>query len=175
MATSQVTPMTPSDTGDGFQDRGQITFSVNYPAHSPRVDSPLFIKTKKLLNTASGGKCFICGRTAKETKVPHEAHHHPIMYSMMDVVDWTIFAVEAQRGDYGSGPQKFPWANFDPKNPVSFVDDMRYNGILLCKNHHTGPNMGVHVLPWPLFIAQKYAKAGYKFSDSEIIIHSTST
>ena len=54
---------------------------------------------------------------------------------------------------------------------MDFVDDMLAQGMLLCKEHHTHPETGVHVLPWPIFIMQRYLKAGYKFNNLETIAH----
>jgi hypothetical protein len=48
---------------------------------------------------------------------------------------------------------------------------MTLNGMLLCKEHHTGKETGIHYLPYPLWIAQKYGKEGYKFNDVEVIHH----
>ena len=65
----------------------------------------------------------------------------------------------------------FGWGSFDESNPYSFVDDMNVNGRLLCKAHHIGKDEGIHDLPEPVWLAQRYGKEGYKFSDIEIIHH----
>ena len=46
---------------------------------------------------------------------------------------------------------------------------MSVNGLLLCKKHHTGKDEGIHDLPHPLWIWQKYAPEGCKMSDVEVI------
>ena len=58
-----------------------------------------------------------------------------------------------------------------PFDPYVFVDDMRVNGRLLCKQFHTGPDEGIHALPYPIYLAQKYLVEGYKFSDIEVVHH----
>jgi hypothetical protein len=65
----------------------------------------------------------------------------------------------------------FAWGSFDESNPYTFVDDMNCNGRLLCKAHHIGRDEGVHALPEPVWLAQRYGKEGYKFSEIEIIHH----
>jgi predicted restriction endonuclease len=54
---------------------------------------------------------------------------------------------------------------------TQFVDDMTVNGMLLCKAHHIGKDEGMHALPFPIWVAQKYGKEGYQFSAVEIIHH----
>lgn len=159
-----------ANSGDGFTDNGVIKFSINFPPNEERKDTPLFTRTKKLLAKAVSNRCYICGRNAKESKAPLEAHHHPIMRAFMPIVDWVLFAKEAKEGIWGARIASFDWAKFDPLNPVTFVDDMRYNGMLLCVDHHRTQNQGIHNLPYPLFIAQKYAKEGYVFSGNEVIV-----
>lgn len=58
-----------------------------------------------------------------------------------------------------------------PVDPYAFVDDMTVNGRLLGKQYHTGTDEGVHALPEPVWLAQKYMVEGYRFSDIEVIHH----
>ncbi|UNJ99715.1 hypothetical protein [Ralstonia sp. RRA.1] len=58
-----------------------------------------------------------------------------------------------------------------PADPYLFVDDMTVNGLLLCKQHHTGKDAGIHDMPFPLWIAQRYAIEGYQFTPNEVIHH----
>jgi len=48
---------------------------------------------------------------------------------------------------------------------------MEAQGLVLCKDHHTHPETGIHTLPWPLFVMQRYLKSGYKFTPTETIQH----
>jgi hypothetical protein len=94
-----------------------------------------------------------------------EAHHFPIERSFAEMIDWTEGS--QIRKDFPD----FEWGSFDASNPYTFVDDMTQNGRLLCKVHHIGKDEGVHALPEPIWLAQRYGKDGYKFSDVEIIHH----
>jgi hypothetical protein len=58
-----------------------------------------------------------------------------------------------------------------PADPYLFVDDQLVNGRILCKAHHTGKDEGIHDMPFPLWIAQRYLKEGYQFTPSEKICH----
>ena len=69
----------------------------------------------------------------------------------------------------------FDWHNFDPAKPGEFVDNMVAQGLILCKEHHTHPETGIHTLPWPIFVMQRYLKDGYKFNDLEVIHHDRET
>lgn len=139
-----------------------LKVDVLLPGHDDRVTTSLFLRTKKNLAEKVGNKCFVCGRTPEEVGAPHEAHHHPIERSFAEMIDF-----ELVKKDFPN----FDWESFDPKNPYSFVDNMEHNGLLLCKEHHTAVDAGIHDLPFPIWIAQKYGKEGYKFSEIEIIHH----
>lgn len=148
-----------------------LTVDVNIPGHDPRVTTPLFSRTRKLLLERDGARCYICGGTAEQTGHPLEAHHHPIERSFATMIDWGLFAADCTAGVWGPHAQAFDWSKFDPADPYSFVDDMTVNGRAICKAHHTGKDEGIHDLPFPVWIAQKYGKEGYQFSKVEIIHH----
>ena len=147
---------------------------VNVPVHPLRVTTALFERTRPQLLAREGQVCWICGRTAAETGHPLEAHHHPVERSLAEMIDWPRFAADCQAGVWGPYAQAFDWATFlgaQPFDPYVFVDDMTVNGLPLCKDHHTGYDQGIHCLPYPLWLPQKYGKEGYRFSDVELIHH----
>jgi hypothetical protein len=143
------------------------TLKVDYivPGHDPRVTTPLFTKSRKLLINRDGGRCWVCGGTAEDTGHPLEAHHYPVERSFAEMIDWSEGS--QIRKDFPG----FGWGSFDEADPYSFVDDMTINGRLLCKPHHTGADEGIHDVPHPIWVAQRYGKEGYKFSEIEIIHH----
>lgn len=147
-----------------------LVVDILLPGHEARVTTALFEHSRKALLERDGARCFICG--CGEDKVgPLEAHHSPVERSLAGEVDWDAFATQAKAGLYGPNAQAFDWTGFDPADPYTFVDDMRVNGLLLCKEHHTGKNAGIHAMPWPLWIAQRFAREGYQFSATETIHH----
>lgn len=147
------------------EERETLAVDVNIPGHDPRKATPLFERTRKVLIEREGGRCWVCGRTAEESGHPLEAHHHPIERSFAEMIDWAPNSLI--RHDFPN----FDWAHFDPADPYAFVDDMTVNGRLLCKDHHIGRDEGIHALPYPIWLAQRYGRAGYQFSDIEIIHH----
>lgn len=153
------------------EEKETLVVEVEIPEHADRVTTPLFTRTRKLL-LAAGARCWICGRI-HTSEDPLEAHHHPIERCFAEEIDWELFKKDAQAGEWGPKIQAFDWDHFDPKDPYTFVDDMTVNGMLICKAHHTGKDEGIHMLPFPIWVAQKYAKEGSKFSDVEIIHHAT--
>lgn len=146
-----------------------LSVSVNIPQHAERKTTALFERTRKMLIDREGARCFICNATAEEAGHPLEAHHHPIERSLAEMIDWDAFKAAAVAGHLGSQIQAFDWANF--ADWTQFVDDMTVNGLLLCKAHHIGKDEGIHALPYPIWIAQRYAREGYQFSDLEVIHH----
>lgn len=151
------------------EEKETLSVDVYIPGHEPRTTTALFERTRKLLMERGGGnRCYICNRNAIQVGTPLEAHHYPIERSFANMVDFSPHS--RLRRDF---PQ-FDWAHFDaqvPMDPYLFVDDMTVNGLPLCKQHHTGKNAGVHMLPHPVWVAQRYGQEGYKFSDIEIIHH----
>ena len=149
-----------------------LSVEVNIPQHAERGSaSALFVRTRKLLIEREGDRCFICGATEHESGHPLEAHHHPIERCVAELIDWPRFIADAKAGHWGPHVQAFAWDEFDPANPYTFVDDMTANGLLIDKGHHIGKDEGIHTMPFPLWIAQKYARDGYQFSPAEIIHH----
>ena len=144
------------------EEKNTFQVDVFLPGHEPRTTTPLFSRSR--LHLIERDKvCYICGRTADETGYPLEAHHKGIERSFATApMDW-----ELVKKDFPD----FAWSTFDESKPLDFVDDMLAQGMLLCKEHHTHPETGIHVLPWPIFIMQRYLKAGYKFNDLETIVH----
>ena len=152
-------------------ERETLAVEINIPAHADRVTTPLFRETREKLLARDGARCWICGQTAEEIGHPLEAHHWIVERCLAEMVDWVLFMRQAVAGDYGPHAQAFDWKNFDPADPYSFVDDMLANGRMLCKPHHVGRDEGIHALPYPLWIAQRFAREGYQFSKIEVIHH----
>lgn len=151
------------------EEKNTFQVDVNIPGHEPRVTTALFSHTRKLLIEREGGRCYVCNCTAEESGHPLEAHHYPIERSFATMIDW---------GPHSLIRKQFPdfdWINFDSSDPYKFVDDMTINGLLLCKAHHTGKDEGIHCLPHPVWLAQRYGTDGYKFSEIEIIHHADQT
>jgi hypothetical protein len=157
------------------EDKLTLQVSVNIPGHDARgAASALFVRTRKALLEREGGKCWLTGLTAEQLGGPLEAHHYPIERCFAEGIDWVRFANDAKFGHWGPYASAFDWNAFfaaTPFNPYVFVDDMTVNGRLLGKQYHTGKDEGVHMLPEPVWLAQKYMVEGYQFSAVEVIHH----
>jgi len=154
------------------EEKTTLEVDVEIPRHDDRVVTALFRKTKRFLMKVGGllgftikrepGRCWICQKTEAEVG-PLEAHHFGIERCYIDAaLRWDIIA------------QDFPlfdWKTFDPKHPETFVDAMDAQGILLCKEHHTGKDTGIHMLPFSIWIIQRYLADGTRFNPNEVITH----
>lgn len=160
-----------SDVTQNHEEKETLSVDVIIPGHAPRVTTKLFTESKKALLERDGARCWICGRTAEESGHPLESHHHPIERSLAEMIDWDRFKADCIAGLWGEPARNFNWDKFDPTDPYTFVDDQTVNGRILCKAHHTGKDEGIHDMPYPLWICQKYGREGYKFSEVEIIHH----
>ena len=166
-----------------------LVVDVFEPGHEARTVTATFRSTKRELERQLGTpRCFICHADVEEAREPLEAHHVVIERCYTEGVDW-----DKVKADFSTfepeliealGKSKhmlaqwlyriasFDWANFNPKSEddaYKFVDSMLANGLMLCKKHHTGKDEGIHYLPFPVFIFQRYAKEGFKFSPTEVI------
>lgn len=143
-----------------------LTVDVITPGHEPRKTTELFRKSKDELKASQHPPCcWICGRTEAELGAPLEAHHDGIERSFAEgEIDW-----ERVKADFPN----HDWSTFDAADPYTFVDDMSPNGqgLLLCKEHHTGKDTGIHNIPFPLWRLQRYLKDGAKWSPNIVIHH----
>ena len=139
-------------SGEFHDSKETLTVDVFIPGHEERTTTSLFHRTRLQL-IERDKVCYVCGRSPEEAG-PLEAHHHPIERSFANMIDWLLVS------------RDFPGLGSADK-----IDNMLLNGMLLCKDHHTHNNEGIHSMPYPIWIAQRYGKEGYKFSDIEIIHH----
>ncbi|WP_186083682.1 hypothetical protein [Burkholderia gladioli] len=190
-----------SEVTQAHVEHDTLTLDVNIPEHDKRETSALFRRTRELLIEREGGRCFLSNATAEESGHPLEAHHHPIERCMAELIDWVRFADDCKKGQWGPYAMAFDWDDFfrgamvhthdgvvereaddplhvsnsvqfvRPRDPYLFVDDMTVNGMLLSKKFHTGKGSGIHDMPFPLYIAQRYAREGYQFSSVTTIHH----
>lgn len=158
-------PVTPAHV-----ERETLKVDVDIPEHDARVTTELFRRTRLALIEREGGRCFICGRTEGEAG-PLEAHHHPIERCFAAEIDWQRVAIDCRAGLWGAHAAAFDWQKFDPAHWETFVDDMTVNGLLLCRDHHTAADDGIHTVPGPIWLAQRYAKEGTRFNSREVIHH----
>ena len=147
-----------------------LSVDVNLPEHAARSTTALFARSRHEV-LATGAVCFTCQLGEAETGHPLELHHYPIerCFAESGLVDWDVFRAQALAGDYGPAAQSFDWSRFDPESWELFVDDMRHNGRVLCKPHHIGADEGVHMVPEPIWLAQRFVRDGVQFNHLEVI------
>lgn len=158
------------------EQRETLTIDIFIPNHEIRKESPVFNHTRDILLKATP-TCFICGRTGEQAGQPLEAHHSYIEWSYANAVDWAIVKDLCNKGEWGftqrqrDEAKNFDWSKFEEANPYSFVDNMLVNGLILCKDHHTGKDEGIHMMDHPRWISQRFLKQGFDFSPTEVINH----
>lgn len=171
-----------------------LTVDVELPGHAPRTETPTYSRTHKQ-RVAVDDRCWVCRRTAAESGHPLETHHHPIERSLAEMIDFELVQADCQAGEYGDAARQFDWEDFwngsttqtytvtwedstveqvtirVPADPYKFVDNMLVNGRVLCKEHHTGKDAGMHAMPFPLVLGEKYGRKGYRFTATQILHH----
>ena len=161
-------------------------YTINYPIHEKRKDTSLYRRTRHELIYNRKLTCFICGKKnikkknikekndekndeedekSKEEDESLETHHFYCEKYAQTMIDWEKFGLFA-KNCYNIQTGENIGANFDwqevEKNPDIFVDSP-YNMIVLCKQHHTSGNKGLHHVPFPDWILQKYPKNNFEF------------
>ena len=149
-------------------------YTINYPIHEKRKDTSLYRRTRHELIYNRKLTCFICGKKnikkkndekSKEEDESLETHHFYCEKYAQTMIDWEKFGLFA-KNCYNIQTGENIGANFDwqevDKNPDIFVDSP-YNMIVLCKQHHTSGNKGLHHVPFPDWILQKYPKNNFEF------------
>lgn len=154
-------------TGLGFHSQKETdSYVIHYPDHEDRTSSPLYVKSHYQLTHVEDRPCFICGiRNADKPEHPIETHHYFAEWSAMNGVDWIKFGQLAAimyhpQTNECIGPL-FDWSEV-AKDPGIFVDSV-LNLVTICKGHHVGSENGIHHVPWPLWILQRYEKDGFEF------------
>ena len=137
-------------------------YTVNYPFHEKRIESSIYRKSRKEMIHLP---CFICGKFKGDDDTSVEAHHFYIEKSASNAIDWIKFGIFANNlYNFQTGEKigdKFIWEEVR-KNPEIFVDS-KYNMIILCKEHHTSGKFGIHHVPFPEWILQRFPVEGFKF------------
>lgn len=137
-------------------------YTIHYHDHDPINPSPIYIKTQHDMKNMS---CFICGKTNKKHGIDIEIHPFYCEKAGQTAIDWFAFGEFAktcfniQTGE--NIGTHFDWSEVS-KNPDLFVDS-HYNMIALCNLHHTSVNRGIHHVPFPDWILQKWSKSGFDF------------
>jgi hypothetical protein len=145
-------------------------YTVNYPLHKKRTDSAIYRKTHHDLIHVKNLPCFICGKAnineKGESEHLHlETHHFYCEKAAQNAIDWEKFGEFAthcyniQTGE--NIGHHYDWKKV-AENPDIFVDSP-HNMVVLCKEHHTSGNKGIHHVPMPEWILQKFPKDGFEF------------
>ena len=145
------------------EEKETLLVDVEIGAHKERAATALFERTRKEYMDKVGHRCWICGADEKAAGEPLQLHHRVIERCFAEEdIDWAKVREDVP---------DFPWATFDPKDPYAFVDNCHYNGVVLCRKHHTERDSGTHMLPFNLWVMQRYLKNGTRFSPTETITH----
>lgn len=128
------------------EQRETISIDVEYPAHAQRTESPEFAANKRTLVTKLDTPCFCCGG-----KDRREVHHFLIEWAEWDFADPAKVLQMAHRLDvYGYAAQL-------GDKPIASPDDIR-NLVVICASCHRGAGTGIHLVPFPNWMAQVVAK-----------------
>jgi hypothetical protein len=144
-----------------FDEMVKYKHKTHFPKHEPRKVSPIYRRTHLNMKHMP---CFICGKTNKKDNIHVETHHFYIEKAGENAIDWKVFGEFADKCyniQTGESLAQFDWSVV-ATNPDLFVDSEQ-NMIILCKQHHTSGKYGIHHVPFPDWILQKFPKDGFQF------------
>jgi len=131
---------------------------THFPPHEPRKASATYTRTHRNLKHLP---CFICGVINEKGQ---ETHHFYIEKAAANAIDWKVFGEFADNTfniQTGESLAQFDWTAV-ALDPDLFVDSEQ-NMVVLCKQHHTSGSFGIHHVPFPDWILQKFPKDGFQF------------
>ena len=138
-----------------------VKHKTHFPKHDPRKNSAIYTRTHKHMKHMP---CFICGKTNEKDNINVHTHHFYIEKAAENAIDWEVFGKFADtcyNFQTGESLAQFDWVEV-AKNPDLFVDSEQ-NMIVLCQEHHTSAARGIHHVPFPDWILQKFPKDGFVF------------
>ena len=157
--------MNNGETIQGHKLNRSTHYIVNYPDHVKRKDSAIYKRSHHELCHIRDTPCFICGKTQKKYNISLETHHFYCEKSAENAIDWqefSKFATNCYNIQTGINiGNTFNWKEVE-LNPDIFIDSI-HNMIVLCKEHHISGGKGIHHIPFPDWIIQKYPKNGFEF------------
>jgi hypothetical protein len=149
----------------------------HYTAHYPdrdthgRQETAAYRCTHKYLVETVGLGCYIGNSDCSHD--PLETHHFFVEWAASGGVDWDRFGVAAK---YLTNPQTgqslcaiFSWSNV-AKDPSIFVDSPA-NMVVLCSTHHRDEQKGIHHVPFPVWILQRFQSSDFFFLAAPVDDH----
>jgi hypothetical protein len=146
-------------------------WTVHYSApHPPRKSSPVYVRTHHDLVYVKLTPCWVCGLIPNhegkfdDKRLVNETHHAVVEEAAFMGVD--IGKVEADEPTWD-------WSKVDPNDNSTFFEagDAESAMLVLCSVHHRAMKpqpdhrgilgVGVHHIPWPVFLLQRYVKPEY--------------
>lgn len=136
-----------SDAIKGHDQKLTLHLVEHYPSHEPRTADPhyhLFNQARARLAKLGQLKCWVGN---EECAGQIELHHSMIEFALANNIDVEKFE------------RLYP--QFNVTSDEAFLEWVEQEGNLmpLCKRHHTG-NLGIHCLPYPIWLPQRFVKAG---------------
>ncbi len=139
-------------------------YTIHYPLHGKRKPTALYRRTRHELIYNKKLTCFICNKKNDDNE-SLETHHFYCEKYAQTMIDWKKFGEFAKNcHNIQTGEnigETFNWDEVE-NNPDIFVDSP-HNMVVLCKQHHTSGNKGLHHVPFPDWILQKYPKNNFEF------------
>jgi hypothetical protein len=142
----------------GHQVTRTLTESVFYGAHAPRRASSTYTRTHNHLINKLDEPCWICGVRKSELG---DAARNPHGAKQIETHHWHLeWALET-----GADPAKiladFPEMGAADDEHLRAWLDSESNMLVLCDIHHRHGRAGIHMITYPIWVAQRFEWQGW--------------
>ena len=131
---------------DGHEVNRTLTESVWYPPHDPRKASAEYKKVHQHLVYELDEGCWICG--VKQSELPkgqhNETHHDDVEWALANRIDPAKIILDFPAMGAADEPHLRQWL------------DSEGNMLVLCSAHHRGGLIGIHMITYPAWKAQRW-------------------
>lgn len=139
------------------------TYTVHFPEHEPRISSEVFRATKHHLVDVLNTGCWIGGATKAELAagLPEghrcygakqlEAHHGLAEWADWNGIDWQKIAKD------------FPYLGIHDDESFRQAAESEAGIFILCDKHHRSKGHGIHMVDYPSWRPDRWAKDDFEF------------
>ena len=131
-----------------------LTESMWYPDHTPRKASAEYKQVHQHLVYELDESCWICG--VKQSQLPrgqhNETHHWRVEWALANRIDPAKILADFPAMGAADDPHLREWL------------DSEGNMLGLCSAHHRHGLIGIHMVTYPAWVAQRWLQDGHDIS-----------
>jgi len=124
-----------------------LSFKVYYPSHELRTTDPHYklfnAARKRIVSSPNFAGCWVCG-----SKENIQIHHSLVEFAAANAIDLDRFE------------HLWPELHITDENSLLAALESEGNMMALCEDHHISREHGIHFIPYPTWVLQRYWQKG---------------